>query len=104
MRGRSAAFDLLGRWGLIGLIGIVPSCGWFVAMVAHAHFHYAFVYRHLILCFELWAIFLAVQAARPIERWLGRLNEGTTSPFHSPRAAAVLRHAVTARPPADILE
>ncbi len=84
MRGRSAAFDLLGRWALIGLIGIVPSCGWFVAMAAHAHFHYAFVYRHLILCFELWAIFLAVQAARPIERWLGRLNEGTTSPFHSP--------------------
>jgi hypothetical protein len=69
------AVNLLGRWTLMGLIGIVPSCAWYVGMAAHAHFHYAFNYRHLILCFELWAIFLAVQAARPIEKWLGWREE-----------------------------
>ena len=74
-RNGPGAFNLLERWALMGAIGVVASCAWHVVMAAHAHFHYAFNYRHLILCFELWAIFLAVQAATPIERWL------TGSPF-----------------------
>jgi hypothetical protein len=71
MRGRRGlqALGLLWRWFLIGLIGLVASCVWYVAMPAHAHVHEHLLYRHLILCFELWAIFLAVLAAGPIERW-----------------------------------
>jgi hypothetical protein len=74
MRSGLAAFNLLGRWALIGLVGVVASCAWYVVMASHAHFHYPYNYRHLVLCFELWAIFLAVQATGPIERWLA----GTT--------------------------
>jgi hypothetical protein len=72
MRGRRGlqALGLLRRWFLIGLIGLVASCVWYVAMPAHAHVHEHLLYRHLILCFELWAIFLAVLAAGPIERWI----------------------------------
>ena len=67
-----SAFDLLGRWALMGLIGIVGSCAWYVVMAAHTHHHVHLHYRHLILCFELWTIFLAVLAAGPIGRWLAR--------------------------------
>ena len=34
---------------LIGLIGLVASCVWYVAMPAHAHVHEHLLYRHLIL-------------------------------------------------------
>lgn len=64
------ALGLLWRWFFIGLIGLAASCVWYVAMPAHSFVHRHLLYRHLILCFELWAIFLAVLAAGPIERWL----------------------------------
>lgn len=51
-----------------------------MVMRAHANSHYFLLYRHGILCFELWAIFLAVLATGPIEGWLAdawrRANRG----------------------------
>jgi hypothetical protein len=64
------ALHLLRRWSLLGLIGLGASCAWYVVMPNHAFTNAYVLYRHMILCFELWAIFLAVLAAGPIERWL----------------------------------
>ncbi|WP_294536005.1 hypothetical protein [uncultured Rhodoblastus sp.] len=83
IRSGLAAFNLLGRWVLMGLIGVVASSGWYVAMPAHAHHHINLMYRHTILCFELWAIFLAVQAAGPIETWLSGWTGRTSAPTAS---------------------
>jgi hypothetical protein len=62
--------DLLPRWCAIGLIGIGSSSVWWLVMQNHARVHEHLLYRHLIVCFVLWVIFLAVQIAAPIERWL----------------------------------
>lgn len=66
--GRSPAL-LFRRWALVGLAGAVVSSLWWVLMPSHAAAHLHLHYRHLNVCFALWVIFLAVQAAVPVERW-----------------------------------
>jgi hypothetical protein len=61
--------ELLLRWCALGLIGVGVSCVWWVVMQNHAIVHRHLLYRHLTVCFVLWAIFLAVLIAAPIERW-----------------------------------
>lgn len=70
-RGRRPAW-LLARWCGVGVIGLALSSGWWVLMQNHAAKHEHLLYRHLGLCFLLWALFLAVQAAGPVERWQAR--------------------------------
>ena len=66
--------NLLLRWCAIGLIGLSASCVWYVVMLSHSYVHKHLLYRHLIFCFILWAIFLSVQAAAPIDRWWARVT------------------------------
>ena len=65
---------LLHRWCALGLIGVGISSVWWVVMQNHARVHTHLLYRHLNVCFVLWAIFLAVQLAAPIERWQFKLK------------------------------
>lgn len=60
--------DLLRRWCALGLIGVGVSCVWWLVMQNHAMVHVHLLYRHLDVCFVLWAIFLSVQLAAPIRR------------------------------------
>jgi hypothetical protein len=66
--------NLLRRWCAIGLIGLGVSCVWYVVMLNHSLVHMHLLYRHLSFCFVLWGIFLAVQAAAPIDRWWARVT------------------------------
>ncbi len=63
---------LLLRWFAIGLIGIGVSSCWWVVMQAQTLQHVHLFYRHLSVCFLLWAIFLAVQVAPVIDRLIAR--------------------------------
>jgi len=49
---------------------VAVSSLWWVLMPSHASAHLHLHYRHLNVCFALWAIFLAVQVAAPVERWI----------------------------------
>ena len=64
------------RWALVGILGVLVSSLWWVAMPSHALGHTYLHYRHLNLCFALWTVFLAVQLAEPLRRWAA-LRPGT---------------------------
>ena len=75
MRRRDSGLPPLGllrRWSVLGLIGVGMSCVWWMVMQNHATVHVHLLYRHLSVCFLLWATFLAVQAAEPIAQWQAR--------------------------------
>ena len=78
--GRSPIF-LFWRWARVGLAGITVSSLWWVLMPGHASVHLHLHYRHLNVCFALWAIFLAVQAAAPVERWIARQSRPLGTPL-----------------------
>ena len=61
---------LFRRWTFVGLAGLVVPSLWWVLMPSHSSAHLHLHYRHLNVCFALWAIFLAVQVAAPVERWI----------------------------------
>lgn len=65
MRGRPARW-LLARWCGVGIIGVGVSSMWWLAMQNHAANHEHLLYRHLGVCFMLWALFLAAQAGRRV--------------------------------------
>jgi hypothetical protein len=79
---------LLRRWTAVGLIGVGVSCVWWVLMQKHTSEHPHLFYRHLMVCFVLWAIFLAVQIASLIEHWAGRLAR--TAAVHPSRYQSAL--------------
>ena len=73
--------SLFWRWARVGLAGIVVSSLWWVVMPSHASAHVHLHYRHLNVCFALWAIFLAVQVAAPVERWLASQSRPLVVPL-----------------------
>ena len=86
------AVNLLGRWTLMGLIGLVPSCAWYIVMAAHTHHHFFLYYRHLILSSNCGRSFwLFRRPARSRNGWAGGEQGLQAHPFD--RAAAVGRHA-----------
>jgi hypothetical protein len=90
LRGLSP-LGLLRRWCALGLIGVGVSCVWWVVMQGHARAHEHLLYRHLNVCFVLWAIFLAVQLAEPIERWQFRRKNAAWGVARVP-GATVMSH------------
>jgi hypothetical protein len=81
---------LLMRWCKLGIIGIAISSAWWLTMQNHATVHIHLLYRHLSICFILWALFLAVQCADFVESWQVRLLRHCSldpSPVHARRSS-----------------
>jgi hypothetical protein len=57
------------QWCKVGVIGIAISSAWWLAMQNHATVHIHLLYRHLSVCFILWALFVAARAAHFVESW-----------------------------------
>ncbi len=93
MRSGLDAVNLLGRWTLMGLIGIVPSCAWYVAMAAHAHFHYAFVLSAPHPLLRTVGDLSGCSGGRPDRKMVGLAGREGKQAHSFDRAAAVVTHA-----------